>query len=234
MLIKSGNTCYYLTMKVVIIRKRVKTLTIRIIDGDNITVTVPLDMSNNSIEKILNLKSQWIENKLKEKKELHKKNKSIYAFKEVLLYGNKYEIAFSDVPNVCCVENYIILPNSKAGAPEEIKKTLDLYLSQLAKNVLPKYVATWGEKMSLCPTAIKIKNLKSKWGSCNGDGEIVLNVKLIHLPIRLIEYVVVHELCHLKNLNHSELFWKSVKVYFPDLEDVRKQLHQYDFLTDLK
>lgn len=219
-------------MKVIVVRKKLKTLTIRIVDENSVNITVPFDMDIKSIEKILSLKGKWIENKLREKKELIQKNSSIYSLKHVLLYGKKYEIAFSDVPNVCYVEDFIILPNSKAGFPEEIKKTLNSYLTQLAKNILPKYVSSWGEKMSLCPTAIKIKNLKSKWGSCNGNGEIVLNVKLIHLPIRLIEYVVVHELCHLKNLNHSELFWKSVKIYFPDLDVVRKQLHEYDFLVN--
>ena len=111
-----------------------------------------------------------------------------------------------------------------------MKILIENYLRQLAKNLLPKCVAFWGEKLSLCPTNIQIKYLKSKWGSCNGDGEIVLNVRLIQLPTRLMEYVIVHELCHLKNLNHSENFWQSVQKVFENYQDLHNELREFEYL----
>jgi len=217
-------------MKVVISRKKIKSFIIKVADADTVCVSVPFDMDNKTIEDLLEQKRSWIEKKIKEKQATFSLNKEVFDYKKVLIKGNKYDVAYAQVPNVCCVDNYLILPENKVQDLQNVKKIIENYLTQLAKNLLPKCVAFWGEKLSLCPTNIKIKYLKSKWGSCNGDGEIVLNVRLIQLPAKLMEYVVVHELCHLKNLNHSENFWQSVQKIFPDYQNLRKELREYEYL----
>jgi len=220
-------------MKVLIYKKKIKSVIIKVMDAETVLVSVPFDMSDEVANEFIRLKSSWIKRKQEEKKKNKIKNEEIYSYKKILIQGKEYVIAYSDVPNVCCVEDYLILPQSKAESVELIKKTINNYLLNLAKNLLPKYLAFWGEKLSLCPTAIKIKSLKSKWGSCNGNGEIVLNVKLIQLPVKLIEYVIVHELCHLKNLNHSKDFWESIEDVFADFDILRKELRQYEYLIEL-
>lgn len=222
-----------MNMRVLISRKKIKSFIIRVVDNSTVSVSVPLDMDNKTIEKFLDIKRNWIEKKLKEKRNISEVNAEIFSYKKVLIQGKEYTVAYSDVPNVCLVDDYLILPQNKASSLESVKKIISNYLVQLAKNVLPKCIAFWGEKLSLCPTGIKIKSLKSKWGSCNGNGEIVLNVRLIQIPIRLMEYVVVHELCHLKNLNHSEAFWESLKKVFPDLSEIKKSLKEYEFLISI-
>lgn len=72
-----------------------------------------------------------------------------------------------------------------------------------------------------------IKNLRRNWGSCSEKGNLNFNYKLVHLPIRLAEYVVAHELCHLAEFNHSEKFWTLVARTFPDHRALRKALRTY-------
>lgn len=71
---------------------------------------------------------------------------------------------------------------------------------------------------------IKIKNQKTRWGSCSKKGNININYKIVYLKRKMAEYIVVHELCHLKEFNHSNKFWKLVASKFPDYLDIRKEL----------
>jgi len=72
--------------------------------------------------------------------------------------------------------------------------------------------------------SISIRNQKSRWGSCSKKRNINFNYKLIFLPENMSDYVVVHELCHLKELNHSQKFWNLVRETVPDYESIRKEL----------
>lgn len=72
---------------------------------------------------------------------------------------------------------------------------------------------------------INIKNQRTMWGSCSKKGNLNFNYKILFLPERVAEYIVVHELCHLKELNHSRKFWDLVARTFPDHQKIRKELH---------
>ncbi len=74
---------------------------------------------------------------------------------------------------------------------------------------------------------IAIKNMYSNWGSCSAKKNLNFNYKIIHLPSHLAEYIVVHELCHLKEMNHSNRFWSLVARTIPDHKTCRKELHKY-------
>lgn len=73
---------------------------------------------------------------------------------------------------------------------------------------------------------INIKNQKTRWGSCSQKGNLNFNYKLLFLPDEMRDYVIVHEVCHLKELNHSSKFWDLVKVTFPDYLGIRKELRR--------
>jgi predicted metal-dependent hydrolase len=85
-----------------------------------------------------------------------------------------------------------------------------------ARAVLVPQIHEWSTRLGVMPSRVVIKKVSSRWGSCSSRGVVSLNYKLLFLPHELQEYVVVHELCHLKELNHSARFWALVAQALPD------------------
>ncbi len=80
------------------------------------------------------------------------------------------------------------------------------------------------QKTKLVPNKIRIRNIKYAWGSCSSNRNITINLKLVDKSDEEIRYVVLHELCHLKYMNHSDKFWDLVGKYMPNYKEVRKKL----------
>lgn len=81
-------------------------------------------------------------------------------------------------------------------------------------------------RLAVSPAKISIRRQKSRWGSCSRKGNLNFNYRIVFLPERLAEYIVVHELCHLKEFNHSSKFWALVSSVVPDYRQVRKTLRE--------
>ncbi|MBP9864077.1 M48 family metallopeptidase [Patescibacteria group bacterium] len=90
----------------------------------------------------------------------------------------------------------------------------------LAKEKIERFNQTYQFKFN----QINIKNQKTRWGSCSRKGNLNFNYKIIHLPEKLADYIVVHELCHLKEFNHSQKFWNLVAKVMPDYLELRSEL----------
>jgi predicted metal-dependent hydrolase len=88
-------------------------------------------------------------------------------------------------------------------------------------------VDQWAARMGLAPQRITLRDMRRKWGSCSSRGNITLNIALCTVPRPLAEYVIVHELAHLKVFDHSAAFWALVAEYLPDYENSRKTLDSY-------
>ena len=84
----------------------------------------------------------------------------------------------------------------------------------------------------MCPSAVKLTNARTEWGSCNHKGEIRLNWRLIHLPPSLAQYVVAHEVAHLVELNHSPRFWAVVEALFPGHVHARREIGNWTALLE--
>lgn len=104
---------------------------------------------------------------------------------------------------------------------EAIRNAFTRWLKLEAKRMVEQCVAKHGERHGLYPQSIKIKTQKSRWGSCGVYNDINLNWLLILAPPQVLEYVVVHELCHIKHRNHSSRFWQLVAEHMPDYQSQR-------------
>lgn len=102
-----------------------------------------------------------------------------------------------------------------------------------AKALLQQKCSFYGEIMGLRPVAIRVNSAKTRWGSCNGRGEINFSFRLLFAPDELIDYVVVHELAHLKEMNHSAAFWAVVVNTMPDYQARRKRLREHQHQVEL-
>lgn len=104
-----------------------------------------------------------------------------------------------------------------AGAQPPRACTLD-------ETALRQMVMDWAQRMSLTPGRITLRAMTRKWGSCSSRGNITLNSALLTVEPRLAEYVVVHELAHLRVFDHSPRFWKLVESYMPDYAERKAEL----------
>ena len=105
-----------------------------------------------------------------------------------------------------------------------IKALVYKWLKIYAKRILSQKLAVHAQIMGVIFNTVKIRGQTTIWGSCASNGNISLNYKLIFLPKAVCDYVLVHELCHLKHLNHSNRFWNMVKKYQPDYQEHKKEL----------
>ena len=104
---------------------------------------------------------------------------------------------------------------------EEIKQ-----LTELAKEVIPQRVAFFAAQMGVNYGRITIRNQKTRWGSCSQAGNLNFNCRLMKMPPEVLDYVVVHELCHRKQMNHSAAFYREVYRVFPDYDRCRLWLRE--------
>lgn len=114
-------------------------------------------------------------------------------------------------------------PKVQAAAERGAKKAL----RGEAERLLPQRLKSLAEEHDFHYRNITVKQLKSKWGSCNQNHEITLNYYLMQLPWHLIDYVLTHELVHTEHLNHSDAFWKRFEEALPGAKKIRKELKTY-------
>lgn len=108
--------------------------------------------------------------------------------------------------------------------PKEPTKTEAEYLRKLAKEYIPKRVDVYSKIMNLKPTGIKITSAKTRFGSCSGKDSLCFSLRLMMYPVEAIDYVVVHELAHIKHKNHSKRFYSLIEKYMPDYKAREKLL----------
>lgn len=122
------------------------------------------------------------------------------------------------------VENALSRQAAKKAAHPEPTAEQRAALIEKANDILPQRVIYWSARMGLYPTQIKITSAKTRFGSCSSNGHICFSWRLMQYPPEAIDYVVVHELAHLKHMNHSPDFHALVAKYLPDHRQRRAML----------
>lgn len=110
-------------------------------------------------------------------------------------------------------------PPLPAETPEEIEA-----LKARARAILPGKVTEWSEKMGVHPTGIRITTAQKRYGSCNSRGSLCFSCYLMRCPEAAVDLVVVHELCHLREMNHGQAFYALLEMYLPDWKERKKLL----------
>lgn len=218
-----------------IIKKRKKTITLRITKKGEVVVTAPFYVDDGYIEDFVKSKAKWIVEKLKHVNDLlNIRDDNIKTGKELDFIGQKLILKISEdnVDKIKIFKQdkllYIIVPkNFNIEKDQEVlRQKVNNWLKEQAKVVLKQRVEVYSQRYNLFPNKVVVKEQKTIWGSCSSKGNINLNWKLIMVPLDVIDYVVVHELCHLKHHNHSSRFWSLVKEIMPDFEEKRRWLKE--------
>jgi len=117
---------------------------------------------------------------------------------------------------------HVALPASASA--EQIRQAVQAWLMRQAQTLFAQRLAHFAPQLGVRPARLSLSSAGTRWGSASADGRIRLNWRLIHLSPELIDYVVVHELAHLREMNHSPAFWRWVEQILPDQAERRRRL----------
>ncbi|WP_457742824.1 M48 family metallopeptidase [Thermococcus sp.] len=185
-------------------------------DG-KVVVTAPEGFDVNSFIK---KHERWLRKRLEELEEVRKE-----ASRGFPLLGRFYELELGDVRDVEIAGEKVVLPENREKARKALKELLRVKIIPL--------VALYSALMNLSPGRVYIRNQRTKWASCSSRGNLSFNLRLIALPEGLIKYVVIHELAHLRYLNHSKAFWELVGKFYPDYRTARGELRRWWGIIEL-
>ncbi len=204
-----------------------KTLSIEVTADGRLVVHAPRFMLRGTIDHFLTEKADWIA----KKQQAAAKEQTMLP---PITDGAVWQIGDSSVRfrlesglpcavwNAQTAELYLPTENAKAA--------LITWLKAQALPFLTQQTQAWAAKMGVRVAAVKISNAKTQWGSCNSKGVVHLHWALICCPRALMDYVIVHELCHRRYMDHSPRFWQEVAAFCPDWKQCRKQLSAYRYL----
>ena len=147
----------------------------------------------------------------------------------VPLYVSDNEIERMVISKSKWIDEHMLKVQSTIDERSKLEKITFEQLKELADQAveyIPKRVKYYAEKENFIYNKITIKNLVSRWGSCSTKGNLNFNCLLMLTPDYVIDYIVVHELCHLREMNHSEKFWAEVEKIIPDYQRAELWLKQ--------
>lgn len=214
---------------------RRRTVAITIHPEQGLVVYSPARLSHRGLEAVLLEKASWILSKTQQVEDTRALIAApLWQPGEMLRYqGMAFPLRISHDPapaGVRVEEGALVLnlPFEFPGAadPKRIQTEMLGWYRDQARKVLLNRVRHFQELTGLRPRTVRIKDQKRRWGSCSAEGALNFNWRLILAPPEVLDYVVVHELCHLRQLNHSPEFWKLVGAVLPDYPERRAWLRR--------
>jgi predicted metal-dependent hydrolase len=113
---------------------------------------------------------------------------------------------------------------SADAAPQQLRDAAQAWLQREARALFAARCAHYAQQLGVQPRAVRLSSASTRWGSASRDGTLRLHWRLLHFTPQLIDYVIAHEVAHLREMNHGERFWAAVGELFPDWRDARAQL----------
>ena len=233
--INIGNT----VIKFDIIRTNRKSVGLHVDPKKGVIIRVPEKLDKESIKEIIRNKSSWLLEKLDRVNEIKPEPtpKEFMSGEKLLYLGKRYRLKVMPQPNEKLKQVNIKLYQGKfiVNIPYRLDKQKDKRLTTIRKELISWYrkhaeqkinerVNKYKEYIDVKPNTVKIKKQEKRWGSCSSKGNLNFNWKIIMAPMSIIDYVVVHELTHLKYPNHSNEFWQLVETILHDYKNKREWL----------
>lgn len=205
-----------------------KTTSIYIERDGSISVLAPEPYEIDKIEEILEVRRSWIYRNQAEWEDLNRTRvEREFVNGEGFPYlGSNYRLQIVEeaTSDLSLKNGYFTL--SRSALADAHSKFVDFYKSK-AKSRLPKHVEDYARKMGLEPAGIRVQDLKNRWASCSADGTLNFHWRCMMAPLSALEYIVVHELAHLKHRNHTPEFWKTVEKVLPEYQQAKGWLRLY-------
>ena len=220
--------------------RRKNTATITVFRAGRIVVSVPTHFTNHNIRELIARKRPWINKKVKQLASLPPPSPEVQFINDegFLFLGEdrRLKITYDGFVGAFSTEQQIVVsvPAGLAAADQAraVRKELAAWYANQALTTLNDRVEYFAQHfkqtLQAAPSRVGVRYYKSRWGVCKPNGEIVFNWCLIMAPLSVIDYVVVHELCHLRVPNHSRAFWRLVASILPDYKESKRWLRRVD------
>jgi predicted metal-dependent hydrolase len=192
-------------------------------------VTIPRGGSATEARRFAERNKEWLERQLQRMAARPSRPKEWWIGTEILFRGEpvKLEAGVNGESGMIRFGSEVVKATNPAA---DLRPTIERHLWRLAANELPPKVLEYAALHQLPVRRITVRNQRSRWGSCSRRGTISLNWRLIQTPAFVRDYLVVHEIMHLKEMNHSSRFWREVERACPDYEAAEQWLKRHSSL----
>jgi len=210
-----------------------------VVGVEGLSVSAPRWVGVGEIEAALREKSAWILRKLHEQRERSRRlaaarvdwrdgstipflGETVILVLDPRATGAVLHAADDTLPGVPRLTLHLGLPQS--AAPEQIRDTVQSWLQRQARRIFEERCALFAGRLGVRMKRLTLSSASTRWGSASADGSVRLNWRLVHFGLPVIDYVVTHELAHLREMNHSAAFWEVVRQALPEFESARGAL----------
>ena len=205
-----------------------------VIGAEGLVVRAPSWVTLREVDAAVQEKAAWIVAKLQQFKQRQSEH-----VQQAIDWTHGAEIPYlGSTLRLCVLERGAVLPSTDDAVPElrlslppgasaqQVREAAEVWFKKKARPLFEERLAHFAPQLGVQWQKLSLSSARTRWGSARSDGHIRLNWRLIHLPISQIDYVVVHELAHLREMNHSPRFWDTVGGVLPDYRTRRQQLRQ--------
>ena len=226
---------HYLNFQLIRSKRRRKTISLQIKEEGRIVIYVPYHTPKWEIEKFIEEKESWIIGKMSEREKRTKEVEKTFLPGEKFLYlGEGYPLEIQESSNrgapLTLAFGKFILSHDRIG---EARDLFCHWYKKEAKEKITERVDHYGNRFQLLPEGIKITSARSRWGSCSRDNRLSFSWRIIMASLTIIDYVLIHELVHIREKNHSQKFWNYLESVLPDYRKHRSWLRENGHLLQL-
>lgn len=222
-----------------LVRSRRTTADIVLERDGRIVVRVPHHLADDAVSRIVESKRFWIYKNLAEWRELNASRvlRQLRNGEGIPYFGRNYRLSLVDeqAQGVALVSGRICLRRDLIGndSSERVTDAFRDFYAAAGLRRISQRVRYFAPKVGVKPGKVAIRDLAFRWGSCSPKGVLAFHWKCAMAPLTIIDYIVVHELCHMHHLNHTDAFWNEVDKVLPDYRERKAWLSKHGAMFDL-
>ncbi len=215
------------------VNKRARSIRLSVTREKGLVVTIPFGFDQASLPDILNQKADWIQKAFTRLSESGAVKPPKFPTQlDLLAINERWLIVYKPSQHkgvaIESQSRHVLVVTGKTGSTLLVKRLIHSWMRDRAAVVLPTWLERISKETGLSYKGLRIRNQRTRWGSCTAQKTISLNQKLLFLPPSLVDYILIHELCHTIQMSHARNFWQQVARYVPDYAEKRKALRGYE------
>lgn len=196
------------------------------IDESGLRVGAPWHAAQRDIDAMLRRHARWIARKMEEWRDRRPAPRHWRTGETIVVLGAPLTLALAPQPCAPCIDKSTLIVGTATMAPREIESAVIAWLKQRAVEHYTERAKHYAAELDVDVPEIRLSAARTRWGSCHANGCVRIHWRLIQCPPRLVDYVIVHELAHLRHMNHSSRFWNAVGAVLADYAERRAELRR--------